>query len=235
MSDKKINYCICGVWSGDRAYKPSEYLNDRAYILRKNLEYLSKVNHNLSQITIIINESGERNPEFDQYVKEIPSNFGDTKVVVLVRPNVGISYGAFSYCFELYRDQFDYFIFVEDDYVFYPDYFDDKLLEIYKEKCDTGYLCGFSDSGRGASISNGMFSNEVLTKIYNHYNELPHAKEGAHKTTSQVVFSQSISKIGIEIYDWLDTYSSPFYDNNIGIVHFGDTSLPPMIMPIQLL
>jgi len=53
--------------------------------------------------------------------------------------NIGISYGQFFTCLDKNR-QFDYHIFIEDDYICFTDYFEDELIKNVKKNT---ILCSF--------------------------------------------------------------------------------------------
>ena len=59
----------------------------------------------------------------------------------MIRENKGFSYAAFSESFEQNRDNYDYFIFNEDDYFVVENNWDEYLIRKYHTLPDTGYLC----------------------------------------------------------------------------------------------
>ena len=112
---EKVNYIIT-TWSGKRRVPNKRYLKD-------HLLKLLSLEHKLSQITIV-------KPVFEGYdsdyydIEDLISEF-DCNVVILEKTtNSGQSYGQFFYAYETFKDEFEYYIFVEDDYMVDIDNFD---------------------------------------------------------------------------------------------------------------
>ena len=146
---------VIACWGGSRAAPDPVYEKDGGSYIKGQLNYLNRYKHNLSQITFMANYSAKRN--YNEMVDKIPKKIQGTPVKVIRRANEGISYGAYNQAFLRYRDQFDYYIFLEDDYVFCHDYFDEILVKLFNQKENCGYLCGLITWGL-ASISNGIAS-----------------------------------------------------------------------------
>jgi hypothetical protein len=209
-----INYVV-GCWSGNRRRGNEQYHEDRTYYLKCQLEALSKKTHKLDQITFVIPHNSGEPEEFSKFVEEMPKKIKKTKVVVLRRENKGQSYGSYSHAFGLYRDKFDYYIFLEDDYVFCRNRFDSRLVNIYKKHENCGFLCALvfptspvapeSELSKysqlpHASISNGIAKTEVLEKIWEKFGCLPHSYEvnvgRNYSSVPQLVFSWAFIRVG---------------------------------------
>ena len=134
----RINLVIA-CWSGFRR-------NERPHVLalvpfpdigtahlHKQLGTLSRLQHSITQITLVVSHDPRCPPEYTRYVLDsFPNTIGSTPVVKLFKPdNLGISYGAWAYAASLFRDAFDYYIFIEDDYCFVKDNFDHELVKMY--------------------------------------------------------------------------------------------------------
>jgi len=192
--EPKVNYVIT-TWSGNRRQPNSKYLKD-------HLLNLLTLKHNLSQITIvkpIVTEVPEL--PFEPEVPELPfepevpddplaENFNafyyeidglidkfncDVKILEKY-DNTGQSYGQFFYAYEEYRDKFDYYIFVEDDYMADMDFFDKILVDEYIGQNVSGFLCSYSgthpDYPKGScSVSNGIISANFLSRVYDFFPE----------------------------------------------------------------
>jgi len=127
----KINYIIA-CWSGMRRVNPQAYIDDRAIFLRKHLKYMRNLKHSIDQITIIISDNPDEPKSYKDFINRLPQMINNTKIEVMRRSNIGYSYGGYSDVFERYRKQFDYYLLMEDDYVFMLDNFDDIMLNDFK-------------------------------------------------------------------------------------------------------
>jgi hypothetical protein len=163
---------------------------------------------------------------------------------IFFRKNIGMSYGAFSDVYERFRQQFDYYIFVEDDYFPVLNGFDEVLLNMMLEYRNdkVAYLCGLVDTcykksqvvvPRFASISNGIADSRALEDARSKFNHLPYVKEKDYDNNElgQMMFTGCFAELGWSIIDWTDRYSSPFVGVNLR--HTFGTG-PVVFMPSQL-
>lgn len=164
----KVNYMIAA-YGGSRRGTNEHYSKDKTYYLKNHLERLEKLKHNLDQITVIVAKDGECPKEFNEYINDLRK---DDNYVIIERVSYGQSYGSWSKGFQEYRE-FDYHIFIEDDYVFTQDNFDAIMIEKFERNENCGYLCSLKYYNH-AAISNGISSKEVLNKVWDKYNCLPH-------------------------------------------------------------
>jgi hypothetical protein len=146
-----------------------------------------------------------------------------------------------------YSDDFDYHIFLEDDYSINPSciLFEKELIKIYNEKfpSNIGYLCtltGYCNNTYHASISNGCMSKETVIKMKNTSIIDDFYQYRIHP---QISFSVVIMLLDIKILDMSDYYDCPFYiTNSKHIVYvqkngeFNDTrnNKPFLFIPVQL-
>lgn len=175
MAFPRINYVV-GCWSGGRiketnhliALSPHADMSPLSY-LAKQIGCLTRYKHSLSQITFAIpyNPFGSTCPHHPSYMAEaerLDGTFvGGAKVRTLWRErNDGQSYASWSYASRTYKDVFDYYIFVEDDYVPVVDDFDKIMINDYDSKtCD--YLCTFKVDG--IFVTNGIIGKRGLAKF----------------------------------------------------------------------
>lgn len=226
---EKINY-VLATWSGNRRIPNKKYLKD--HILK-----LLSLKNNLSQITIV-------KPLFygydDSYYdfNEILTEF-KTKIVILERnSNLGQSYGQLLYTYETYLNEFDYYIFIEDDYLPNIDNFDSLLLNEYKEKQVNGYLCSYAGinpeyPNGGCSVSNGMIATKFLKQIYDK-NKSPINKIDSHDGNyCHKNFADLIIESELEFKDFADKYRVPYFGTYI--IEYGRTDTTNSIfVPHQL-
>jgi len=242
-SSKKINYFMA-TWSGQRAKTQFDDSH-----LKKHIAQLNRVKHNLSQITIGYPRNPDVTPEYHKYILGLKQLDDGTPIVVIPMPNLGISYGQYSRMYELCRNRFDYYIFVEDDYVPVLDEFDLVLVNMLDALGDScGLLCGvvYDDQPgrynkkivpRHAAVSNGIATSASLEKIRRRLGELfPQNSWGGD---AQVKFSQNFLKSGLQILDYVDQYPVKYYSHDKGLWIFqeapDDPPRPDIFIPSQCL
>lgn len=221
-SGASINYVIAA-YLGDRRNPDPRYDADRAFFLREHIASLSRLKHSLSQITIVC--SGGDPTGFCESLLS-PTTIGTARVKVIMRPNTGMSYGAWSDAFEAYRSDFSHYILTEDDYLFTHDDFDALLLERMKR---VGPECGMyggtvykihTEKLPHMAVCIGMCPSVVLEKArnnqYSNVARLPYDDESSSVAAGffgQTRMSYAIIDAGYKLHDWLDTWSSAFWDS----------------------
>jgi hypothetical protein len=120
------NYVIA-VWSGLRRVNPPKVVQEREIFLKRHLDSLQKLKHKLDQVTIIFSKNPQEPESFRKFRATIPDRIGSAKVVLMDRPNVGYSYGAYNDVFKAYGKSFDHYLLMEDDYCFLKDDFDAQM------------------------------------------------------------------------------------------------------------
>lgn len=228
MENLKTCYII-NFYLGDRRRSTPEYETDKLSFLKKQIEYLSSVSHNLSQVVFNFNLREEDYFYISEIFKITPKKIGSANIVVSVRPNIGMSYGAWSDLFVKYQTEFDYYIFNEDDYFFVEPNWDQYLIAKYKNSPNCGYLCMhvrnpdlWNGYQKHAGHSSGIASTENLLKVYNEHNCLPHnatptnyikgvnAQDYREGENSQNIFSFAFIKLGMNVLDISDDYRLQF-------------------------
>jgi len=132
----RINYVVA-TWSGERRLRvldwglPNEHPSQvpdlqrprfhmpdhpMGYV-RAQLKYLEWCEPKLlTQITIMNNLNPDETPQYREFLNNLPKDILGIPVVLIDRQNIGYSFGSFSHAYELYRKNFDYYWFTEDDY-----------------------------------------------------------------------------------------------------------------------
>lgn len=195
----RTNYVIAS-WSGPRRH------DNRLDHLKLHLRNLKMVRHNLDQITVV----SPINPSEPQSYRSLLDSL-KKPIVVLQRPNIGLSYGSWSHAFDTYGEKFDYYFFMEDDYHYTLHNFDKTMIEIYEEK-DCGYLCWLYERGH-AAVSCGLASSKALSKVKNHFGDLPHSTNPSNVYASQggqIEFSKAFEKVGMKVSHTADRFKVPF-------------------------
>ena len=226
-------------WSGSRSNIPF----DDTYV-KKHIEQISKIKNNLTQISIGNPDNASKRQEFQEYLDSLKEVSG-VPIVVHDFPNIGRSYGQWSRIYDLYRDKFDYYIFVEDDYVPTLDNFDKVLIDMYeKENC--GFLCGLilDKTGRygikcdqkHAGVTNGIASSKSLEKVRQRFCCLPH--DFGEYNNGQVLFSMGFLDSGLSLEEYIKSgeYRCLYYQHNQYIRIYGpNKNGKDIFVPTQVL
>ena len=229
--NQKINYVIT-TWSGHRRVPNLSYL-------KKHLLKLLSLKHNLTQITIVKPIVESFNPTYYE-IDDLLSEFKCDIKVLEKHDNLGQSYGQFFHTFQTYGDEFDYYIFVEDDYIPDIDFFDSFLLEEYKTQNVKGFLCSYAGihpdyPKGGCSVSNGMISSEYFKKIYSYFPNPINVINGSEGHMCHSNFARLLRDCDYEFKDFSHKYRVPYYGNN-EIIEYGRTDTKDSIFsPYQLL
>jgi hypothetical protein len=240
MSQNKTWYVIA-TWSGKRRGTNLHYDTDQTYYLRYHIAQLNKLKHSLNRVLVMVPHNEKEPPIFTKYIQELSDTQG---IQVIRRENAGLSYGSWSDAFTRSRDlpdRPDWWIFMEDDYVFTLDNFDEKMQDLFLKKDNCGFLCGLAwKSGLPfhAGISNGITRHEVLDKVWGKDRRMPHLhfpKGDAYHGHDQVEFSQAFVGAKFNLCDTRGCYCIAFSHMGVRAVIFHDRSLPLLMAPIQYL
>jgi len=233
----RTNYVVAA-WTGARRGDPEL---DGSIYLHHHLKALEAYEHELSQITVV----APRNPHETSRVAEMLENLDGARiqhasVTLLRRENTGLSYGSFSYAYERFRGAFEYYIFVEDDYVFVRNHFDRILIDMFAQRPGCGFLCQLVRPYHGlpiAAISNGITRRDILAKVWERFGELPHVAHSGHRydDNQQVGFGRAFEDVGYALEDFSDVFRSPFFHwRKRTIVEFAAQNEAHLIAPIQM-
>jgi len=216
---RKRSCLVTSFYFGDRRRTVDEFYEDRIFFMRKQIETLETYSHNLSKIIFSINVEVGHYDYVNEALKVIPKKIQNTPVEVVIRENKGFSYSAFSEAFEKNRNDYDYFIFNEDDYFLVENNWDEYLFRKYHSLPDTGYLCAimrdedeWNDYKIHAGHTFGIASTSVLNKVWDKYGCLPNSYELDYDIQQkvQVDFSHSFIEIGLRVYDIREDYRVSF-------------------------
>lgn len=217
--DIKINYVLAS-WGGNRAAHYPAVTSRKENYLKFHLQKLKELKHNLSQITICKPHCEEKN-NYYSCLSDISEN-----TVIMEGKNECLSYGQFCKSFDKHREQFQYYIFIEDDYVPCLNNFDEKLVEMYaelrkKDEINSIYLCGLMDYRFGipvAAIPHGITDSHSLSKVFKGrtIKEVLDQVEGVNgrenlKGHHQINFSTLFDSIK----EYRDRYSSYYHYVNV--------------------
>jgi hypothetical protein len=223
-------------WAGARRRKDPNYINDSAYYVKENIKQLSKLKHNLDQITFIVNKNDDQ--VYNTYMSNLNgSMIGTAKVEVLFRPNIGMSYAAWEHGYKHSKGKFKYYIINEDDYLPYMDNFDTLLEDIILEK-KVDYVCGiYTDH---AAFCPGIMLAATLDAIYLRGGNLPSSKTatnyGDTENIGQRGYDKAFTKLGYLVKAYQDKgYLTIFEEANGSFTYYGDKAAPSIIVPVNYL
>jgi len=165
-----INYVIA-TYNGKTKRMHKEPMPEN--ILVSHLEKIYSLQHNLNQITIIKAKSD--NYYINYYNLDNIINQFKIPIVIIECENYGYSMGQWLKAYEIFKSDFDYYIFVEDDYCPGMHSFDNILITCYKEKFSNniGLLCSLVEGsnhntgGYPIHFEGGIFiSKQTLELLY---------------------------------------------------------------------
>ena len=127
-------------------------------------------------------------------------------VSVFTRENLGGSFGAFSYAYDLLSSEYDYFLFNEDDILITHHGYFKRAIEVMSEDNTVGFVAfspishGSHDPvhcGGGFGVSSGF----ILEKIKNKFGKLPYNQTNSYSSfeNSEILFTNSVNDIGYSI------------------------------------
>lgn len=237
---KKTNYMIA-TWSGSGFGRTPSDLT-----IKKHIDNLNTLSHNISQVSIGYPHNPDETKEYKNYIEKLKELDDGTPIVVYPIDNKGMSYGQYSKIFDKCRNKFDYYIFMEDDYVPCVNKFDTKLIDMFNEETNCGLLCSLfvkpgdnynnrkSNFEPHAAISNGISSCEVLKNIWEKYGTLFYSENTY--LNGQKKWSEMFIKTGYKITDYLHKYKSLYFQhNNTARLYYDGIHHEDIIVPIQFL
>ena len=122
--------------------------------------FLSKYKNNISRVVFAIAEDNRNDVE----IKEIYDETYKMNITYMYKQNNGLSFGSWNTVVNHYRNEYDYYIFSEDDYVFCMDYFDRILVNEYNNQ-RSPYLVTFKLLRCNLLSTIGIISSKELEKI----------------------------------------------------------------------
>lgn len=154
-----------------------------------NIEYENKINPGVNQDVAIINNN-VNNKSFNKFLDRFSNNrtnWGKIKVVHR-SSNAGWSYGSFSYGFDLFKDYYDYFIFIEDDTIFDRPYYTYDAIKKFEStnKCGFVSIVGINQKSYFNLNKNqsfcahngiGLTSKKILMHVKKNNKHLPYCDE----------------------------------------------------------
>jgi len=193
---------------------------------KKHIEYINNYIPNIGLVSFIINKSDE---SLDKEVVDFINN-SDIKFnyEIILRDNIGFSYGAWAETIEKNHTKFDYTFIIEDDYI--P--VEENTLDYFYKKIDdeTIYVCCLYVNGH-ASISNGMINTKIMRGNNINILESYVGKDYSKGTYNQSRFMTEYKKYKFkDITDVAYTTFQSFVANKT--IPYGDKTKKLIIKPI---
>jgi hypothetical protein len=233
---KRINYVIA-TWSGKRRIEDTRSNCLGVYYLKSHLTSLFSLRNHLDQITIMVPDNPEEPQDFTNHLGWFPKSIKSTNVVIQRRPNRGFSYGSLLDCYATYRDQFDYYFLMEDDYFYCLHDFDQIAVDMFESYPNCGFLCGQAISYMGlryhAAIAYGLVSSKALAVVEPGLQRYLSADNYTEAESLQYSFGISFIDNGFGVYDFTPKYRVAFRHKDFHISHYPeDSELPVLVQPI---
>ncbi len=168
------------------------------------------------------------NQEFNSWLKNLDGqSFEFGNVMVFDRENQGWSYGAYSWAVSNFLNQYEYFIFTEDDVYVYGDNYLKKSIDTFHSYENCGFLSfqgtslsTFSSSGPDVFHARGgvgLTSQKILKKIISVYGQMPYCKSGARNDYLSIIREGEVAFTNII---FRQGYSLNVLDLKNRIVHY---------------
>lgn len=213
-------------------------LDDTINLINYQIEMEKKYPPGVDRDLIIVNSDvgSEKGNSFIDSLNNREINNG--KIISFSRKNVGLSYGAYSDAFLKFRENYDFFLFIEDDLITAKKNYLEIGYEKWKQTKDCGFVAFYglsrvkkswwkkADLNKFNSISAysgcGLASTEVLNKIVNKDGFLPHNYKNIDHEDSiaygELGLSKSIINLGYKLTELKnEILVMPAYDLMRGI------------------
>jgi|TARA_B100001964_G_C14216610_1_gene593107 hypothetical protein len=137
------------------------------------------------------------------------------KVRVLTKENYGRSFGGYNYAFKLLQDEYEYFIFTEDDIVISRDGYASIAVDVFLKTKNCGFVSYQAISNQGLNLAPedalaahggvGLTSTNVLKAVAKQFGSLPHSEKGSSQAyhdiikNGEIAFTNKIYKLGYKL------------------------------------
>jgi hypothetical protein len=188
-------------------------------LIRLNLDYENKYSTQ-HIVDFLVVSSNDEEMDFGQgqaFLKKIHGQkLANGKVLTLMRNNFGRQFGGYSEAFKKYADDYDYFIFQEDDMICHLPNYLEIALNIWRETKDCGFVpfIGSTKVNRSHRKAlnikdnvivschggHGMSSQKVLKHLLTEHGSLPFNKKNNHFVDhlrhGEIMFTYSLIQLG---------------------------------------
>lgn len=211
---------IINFWFGDRRRSPPIYNEDRLIYIKTQIEYLRLYQNNLKTIYFNFNVETEHYDLLNKALKLVPKYINGSEIITNIRGNKDFSYGAWNDITLKEIENYEYFIYLEDDYFFTQDNWDEYLIRKYNTKEDIGFLSmgvrpHHNPHFRFLFHSIGISSRKSLKKVIENSKDLigqsSYEENNYHSGESlQNIWGRLYSEVGLINYDVREDYQVEF-------------------------
>lgn len=201
-----------GYFSHSQNFPSSESVVD---LIKLNISLEEKCDPGCDVDLVIINNDCGYIPG-NKYLDELDGKeLKRGKVRIFHRENYGRSFGGYNFAFMKLREEYDYFIFTEDDIVIWRDGYASNALEIMISNANCGFVAyqGIARKFKNLPLSEsihvhggvGFSSTKVLNTVVSNFGLLPHATLNSSQSyddiieKGEVAFTNAIYKLGFQI------------------------------------
>ena len=204
--------CPAGYFTHSQNFVTEESIIE---LIKLNIEIELKCNPGVPVDLIIVNnDSGwSEGNRFLESINGKELRYG--KVHVLTKNNFGRSFGGYNYAFKTLGNNYDYFIFTEDDIVIGRDGYASIGIENFHNTKNCGFVAYQAISTVALNLPPedalcahggvGLTSVSVLNEVVKRYGSLPHADANSSQEyiniirNGEVAFTNKIYKLGYHL------------------------------------
>ena len=194
MKNKSCNVIV--YWSGER--RRSNGTGYAIKLLEYNIEIAKTTNGGCPYDTIIVNnENANATDDVKDLLKSIDGQKTfNGKFIVLNRPNVGISMGAYSHAYEKLREEYQWWHFTEDDYIYNVKDWYKETKKFYNSKENVGAVATLGSNGNHIDGGIGLYKREILDLYYKDHGRLCWKDTNAYDFSNEIGFSNVYYNMG---------------------------------------
>lgn len=200
-----------------------------------NIENENNCNPGIPVDLILVNNDVGNKDGNDFVSKFNGKEIKNGKIIVIQNNNNGWSYGAYNRAFQDLKDNYDYFIFTEDDVILAKENYAKILYDIFINNQNCGFVSylGLSYNNDSLSLNDsihahgayGFTSTAILKEVNKKYGRLPHSDFYDKKYYENIIlegeikFTNCILKMGYSLLEVPDNNKlfEPAYDLMRGI------------------
>lgn len=195
-------------------------VSDIIQLLELNIATEKNLNAGFDRDLIIVN-ADVNSDEGNKYIEKISgTKINGGKIIAFTRKNIGLSFGSYNDAFMKFKNNYEYFLFTEDDWLI----FRENYLKIGIDILNKTYLCGMvsyvgvtkihrshwkplnlnKSNAYGCHGGIGLLSTKTLNEVVNKNGSLPYYKGDDYRMGvryGELAFPNSIVKLGYKIID----------------------------------
>lgn len=231
---------ICALYIGDRPVQIENIIYNKLHYFEKQLEYFQKYKNKIFKFYFIVTFENEN--YFEKY-KNILTKYGDDKIHISFKENLGGSYTSWKFGLELDKGESDLIFLIEDDYVIYDEKSIDNIISDFKIDNDLFYYCGewstfpMQIKNRNivehAAISNGIINNKMYYSSGYKFDTI-NAITREDLFLNQITFLEPFRLNGYKMKDYKLKYSSMFSHGINQIEEKGISSSDIIFYPLTI-